>query len=110
MAGFSKNQAERRAITIKQVINDLRPPQPPCFHDLLSWHEYLASAIETQMGRCGRVGPLIVKGHSISKDRLDPSWSYCSDCAYTDDERAQMVRERRCDPEHWARHVRSRDE
>lgn len=104
-----KGSWQKRSIAIKAVINELRPPQPPCFHDLLSWHEYLASAVDTQMSRNGREeGPLASTGKTLSKTQLSTSWTPCKDCEFSDQERAQMQREGRCDPGHWARNVEAR--
>lgn len=83
------------------------PPAPPCFDWRSLWLEFLASAVEVQANRAGAArGPLLLGADGrLSAERLDPDWTFCTDCAYSAAERAHMRAIGTCRPDWWRVHV-----
>ena len=72
-----------------KLIRIVAPPTPACFHDRLSWTEYLGSAMDSKAHRSGHVPPFI-------DGRFNEAFSHCIDCLH--DHRREMCAQGRCHP------------
>jgi hypothetical protein len=63
-------------LNLKDAIDDLAPPPPPCFLNNVHWIEYLYSAAATQNNRGEQKIILIVDG----EPRINHAFNFCEDC------------------------------
>ncbi len=104
MAGSST--ARRR--DIGQVVAELAPPAPPCFEARDIWLRYLTSAADMQRlsTRTAASGPIALGADgALDYARLNPGFSFCTDCALTANERRILAERNRCDPSWWRNRV-----
>lgn len=80
-------------INLKDAVDDLAPPPPPCFYNRSSWMQYLQSAAGAQNQR--NEPPVI----QIAKDgaaTFNWDFPFCADC--TQIKSLEMTRAGRCSP------------
>lgn len=80
-------------INLKDAVDELAPPSPPCFHDRKSWMQYLHSAA---LAQGERDEPTVIK---VSKDGAITfcfDFPMCADCTRT--KSTEMKRTGRCNP------------
>lgn len=101
------SRSSQRSEEVRAIVTAIAPPAPTCFESRSLWHEYLASAIEWQMMRAAKnAGPLAIsEDGSIRRDTLNPKWTFCEDCAFSELELAYKQRRNECDPLHWQKQV-----
>lgn len=84
-------------INLKDAVDDLAPPPPPCFHNRTSWMEYLKSAAAAQ-NHAGE--PKVIKIHKDGNHTFAFDFPMCTDC--TQIKSLEMTRQGRCDPQYLA--------
>lgn len=97
----------KRAEDLQAVIERVAPPAPPCFDARDIWISYLMSAIEVQDESNRNRGPLVRVDGRLTSD-LDPTFSFCADCEFSQVQLANMRRNHTCQPDWWHRQTARR--
>lgn len=81
-------------LNLSDAVDDLAPPQPPCFLNRMAWIEYLKSAAAAQNSRHE---PKVILVTQDGTARFNYAFNICEDC--TQIKSVEMMAQKRCDPE-----------
>lgn len=82
-------------INLKDAVDDLAPPPPPCFFNRTGWMQYLHSAAAAQNQRNE---PLVIRIAQDGAATFNFDFPMCADC--TQGKSLEMTRQGRCNPQY----------
>lgn len=83
---------EKTRLNLKDAVQDLAPPPPPCFLNHMQWREYLTSAAAAQACR-GEPKVILVQNR---EPLFNSDFPFCADC--TAKKSHQMSTQGKCNP------------
>jgi hypothetical protein len=81
---------------LRERVAALAPITPPCFHDRLSWLEYVASAASVK--RAPTPEPLPIVFEAGKPVRFNMGFNFCADCTYSARDLEQLRARNLCRP------------
>ena len=82
-------------INLKDAVDDLAPPPPPCFFNRGSWMQYLQSAAAAQNQRNE---PAVIHISQDGAATFNFDYPLCADCSQI--KRMEMTHQGRCNPKY----------
>lgn len=85
----------KHRLNLKDTVDDLAPPPPPCFHNRSGWMEYLKSAAAAQ-NHAGE--PKVIRIFKDGTHAFNFDFPMCADC--TQVKSFDMEKQGRCNPQY----------
>ena len=82
-------------INLKDAVDDLAPPPPPCFFNRSGWIQYLQSAAAAQNQRNE---PVVIRIARDGAATFNFDFPLCADCSQA--KNLEMTRQGRCNPQY----------
>jgi len=82
-------------LNLRDAVEDLAPPAPPCWHNQHEWVEYLKSAAAAQNQRDE---PTVIYLGVMGEPHFNFQFPFCTDCSSAHRQSMQIAQ--RCQPDH----------